>query len=82
MEIDIIALDENTDEIFFCEVKWSDLKRREAEKLLESLVAKAELMDWRRGNRTEYYGIIARKIAGKEEFRDQGYVVYDLEDMR
>lgn len=82
VEIDIIALDENADEIFFCEVKWSDLKRREAEKLLESLVAKAESMDWRRGNRTEYYGIIARKIAGKEEFRDQGYFVYDLEDMR
>ncbi|MEA1944910.1 MAG: ATP-binding protein [Euryarchaeota archaeon] len=81
-EIDIIALNEKTDEIFFCEVKWKNLLKHETEKVLESLVAKAGLMEWRKRNRKEYYGIIARKIAGKEEFRDHGYVAYDLEDMR
>ena len=81
-EIDIVALNEETDEILFCEVKWKNLGKHETEKLLKSLIEKAELMDWRTMKRKEYYGIIARKIDGKEGFRDRGYVAFDLEDMR
>jgi len=79
-EIDIVALNEETSEILFCEVKWTDLGKPKAERLLSSLIAKAESMDWRTGERNEYYGIIARKIDCKEEFRDRGYVAFDLED--
>ena len=63
-------------------MKWKNLGKHEAEKLLKSLVAKTELMDWRTTKRKEYYGIIARTIDGKEELRNRGYAAFDLEDMR
>ena len=80
-EIDIVALDEEGVEIFFCEVKWKDLGKNETLKLLDRLKRKAALMKWRNDERKEYYSVIAKKIGGKEEISGMGYFVYDLEDI-
>jgi AAA+ ATPase superfamily predicted ATPase len=80
-EIDIVALDEEGVEIFFCEVKWKNLGKNETLKLLDRLKRKAVMMKWRSNERKEYYSVIAKKIDGKKEISGMGYFVYDLEDI-
>ena len=36
---------------------------------------------WHNDERSELYGIIAKKIEGKEKLREEGYLVFDLEDI-
>jgi len=79
-EIDIAALNEETREIAFFECKWSSVGRRDAERIIADLKRKAALVKWRNQERKEYYGIIAKNIANKEELRSKGYLVYDLKD--
>ncbi len=78
-EIDIVALNDKKKQIAFFEVKWGKLSYQEAERLLNALMDKAKLVDWQiKGEgRQEYYGIIAGSIEGKEELRNQGFMVYD-----
>lgn len=44
---------------------------------------KATLVEWhvKGGDKREYYGIIAESIEGKEELRNQEFMVYDLEEL-
>ncbi|OYT40912.1 MAG: hypothetical protein B6U86_03370 [Candidatus Altiarchaeales archaeon ex4484_43] len=79
-EIDLLALNEKTKEIGFFEVKWRDLNLREAGNLLLELRRKSEIVNWNSGERKEYYGLIAKKINGKEKLRKDGCLCYDLED--
>ena len=83
-EIDIVAVNGKRKQIYFFEVKWGKLNYREAEKLLHALSDKAKLADWhvKGGDKRDYYGIIAQSIEGKEELCDQGFMVYDLEDLK
>ncbi len=80
LEIDLIALSEETKQILFCECKWRDLKLKDAEKLLKNLKEKSTFVNWNKADRKEYFGIIAKKIERKDELRDRGYTVFDLED--
>ncbi|MBU4075395.1 MAG: ATP-binding protein [Euryarchaeota archaeon] len=80
-EIDIVGLNEKTGEIMFCECKWYSLDIRSAKKLLMELRTKAAAVMWKNENRREYFGIIARKINGKEALRKDGYIVFDLADL-
>ncbi|MDD1745255.1 MAG: ATP-binding protein [Candidatus Methanoperedens sp.] len=80
VEIDLIALSEETKQILFCECKWQDLKFKDAEKLLENLKEKSTFVEWNKTDRKEYFGIIAKMIERKEELRDRGFTVFDLED--
>ncbi len=81
-EIDIVALNENTKEIAFLECKWSSVGKRDTERIIADLKRKAALVKWRNSRRKEYYGIIVKSIKRKEEFRSEGYLVYDLRDFR
>lgn len=81
-EIDLVGLSEKTGEIMFCECKWRSLSFQEAESMLEELKAKAEAVQWKAGKRMEYFGIVARKIAGKDKLRKKGFMVYDLSDIK
>ncbi len=83
-EIDIVAVNDKRKRIAFFEVKWGRLSYREAEKLLNALRDKAKLVDWhvKAEDKQEHYGIIAESIEGKEELRNQGFMVYDLEDLK
>jgi len=81
MEIDLVALNEETKEIGFFEVKWASLSQREAIKILEELKERSRSVKWHPGDRKEFFGIIAKRINGKEKLRDDGLFCYDLEDL-
>jgi AAA+ ATPase superfamily predicted ATPase len=78
-EIDIAAIDKERMEATFVEVKWADLHAVECEKILSQLRAKSEHVAWKRTK--ERFGVIGRKVQGKEELRKAGYLVWDLGDI-
>ncbi|MEA3324656.1 MAG: ATP-binding protein [Euryarchaeota archaeon] len=79
-EIDVVALNDATGEILFVECEWKNLYRRQAEVVLGELSEKSRHVDWNNAARTEYFGIIGKKIEGKDELREKGFVVMDLDD--
>ena len=80
LEIDLIALNENTKEIGFFECKWQDLNTERALKILEELKRKAGYVEWNNNKRKEYFGLIGRKIRDKSNLREKGFLVFDLDD--
>ncbi len=80
-EIDIVALNERTEEILFMECKWKHLDHRSASMVIGSLKEKAKRFRWNNEKRKEYFGIMAKKIEDKEKFRKIGYQVFDLDDL-
>lgn len=81
-EIDIVALNEGTKDIAFLECKWSSLSLKAAKSVIDDLRRKAGLVKWGDKARREHYGIIARNIRGKEDLKKEGYLAYDLSDLR
>lgn len=79
-EIDLVALNEFDNEIFFIECKWANLKGNRIRKLFDELKDKSLLVDWNNDAR-KHYVIIAKKVDNKEIFRKEGYYIFDLEDM-
>jgi hypothetical protein len=79
-EIDLVALNDETKDIVFFEVKWGKLTKKDADRLLSEVKRKAELVKWHNRSRKEHYGITAREIAGREELRREGILAYDLAD--
>lgn len=80
-EIDIVAINEETKEIGFFECKYRSLKLKEAKDILNELKEKSKYVDWDQEKRTEYFGLIAKKIERKEVFRKDGSkIVFDFED--
>jgi AAA+ ATPase superfamily predicted ATPase len=74
-------LNENTNEIFFVECKWKNLSEREAGNILEELKGKSRFVQWNNDVRKEYFGIVAKKVEGKDELIKKGFFVYDLDDL-
>ena len=79
-EIDLVALNEEDREIAFFEVKWSKLGKKDADRILTDLKRKAELVKWHNSKRKEHFGIIAKRIKGKDGLKKQGHLAYDLRD--
>jgi AAA+ ATPase superfamily predicted ATPase len=79
-EIDIVALNQETKEILLVECKWQKLGENDVGRVLHRLKEKSEYVKWHNGSRSEYYGIIAKEVAGKEELRKGGVVAFDLDD--
>lgn len=78
-EIDLVALNEREKKALFVEVKWKELKEREARGILKDLERKAELVGldgWEKR-----YGLVAKGIKGKEELKEKGWLAWDLEDI-
>jgi AAA+ ATPase superfamily predicted ATPase len=78
-EIDLIALDEEKQTATFLETKWSNLNKKDCERILQNLKTKTQHFRWKR--KKENYGIIAKKINEKEHLADQGYLTFDLRDL-
>lgn len=74
-EIDIVALG---DETTLIEVKWKDLSRKDALRVLREIEVKAEKV--RSAGKTRL-GLIAKSVKGKDELREEGYLAWDLEDI-
>ncbi len=83
-EIDLIVLNEPEKESIFFEFKWSELGRRDCERIVEELKEKAAYFDWYSKERTEQYGIVARRIENeaKKDLQSKGCLVYDLDDFK
>jgi AAA+ ATPase superfamily predicted ATPase len=80
-EIDLIALNEQTKQIAFFEVKWHEFKReKEAARILDALKEKSAFVNWFNNVREEHFGLIAKKIDEevKEKLRSEGYLVFDI----
>ncbi|MBN2488947.1 MAG: ATP-binding protein [Methanosarcinaceae archaeon] len=80
LEIDAVALNETTKEMFFVECKWKALSFNNSLNILNELKEKSPYVDWNNNIRKEYFGIAAKKIEGKNELREMGFVVFDLDD--
>jgi AAA+ ATPase superfamily predicted ATPase len=79
-EIDITLLNEDTKEILFVECKWKNLSLEQVETILGELLEKSHHVNWNNEVRTEYFGIIGKRIEEKDELRERGFVVFDLND--
>ena len=79
-EIDIVTLDEESKEIGFFECKYRTLKFKDALDILAELRTKSGYVDWNTNKRKEHFGLIAKKITGKETLRKEGFIVFDFDD--
>jgi len=79
-EIDIVAINEETKEIIFIEVKWKNINARDAEKIIDELKEKSKFVEWYNKERREYFGIIAKRIDEKENLNKKGVIAFDLLD--
>lgn len=75
-EIDIVAVGKS--ETTLIEVKWKELGKKDALKVLRELEVKAEKV--RSAGKTRL-GLIAKSVKGKDELREEGYLAWDLEDI-
>lgn len=77
-EIDLVALDEGEKRALFIEVKWKELREKDGSRILRDLERKSELVgldEWEKS-----YGLVAKKIVGREKLEREGLLVWDLED--
>lgn len=76
-EIDIVALNDDTNEILFCECKWQDDVN--AGKILFELKEKSKYVKWHDDNRKESFAIFAKSF--REKVKEPGLILFDLKDM-
>ncbi len=76
-EIDILALNEETKEILFCECKWQD--KVDVKKILQELKEKARYVKWHDEKRKEHYAIFAKSY--KEKIKEPGVMLFDAEEL-
>lgn len=76
-EIDLIALNDRTNEIVFCECKWQ--KNVDAGKVLKNLKEKARYVEWLNNERKEHYAVFAKSF--KEKTKEENTFLYELKDL-
>lgn len=76
-EIDIVALNDQTKQILFCECKWQD--KVDAGRILRELREKAEYVEWNNDKRHEHYAIFAKSF--KERIKEPDVMLFDLNDL-
>ncbi len=80
LEIDVVGLNKEKNLAGFFECKWMGLSEGEAKNILAGLKRKAAYVEWHNRGRDEAYGLFAKKVAGKERLREDGFLVFDLDD--
>ncbi|MBI3051847.1 ATP-binding protein [Candidatus Woesearchaeota archaeon] len=79
-EIDLLALNEKTKEILFCECKWQD--KVNAKKVAMELEVKSKFVNWNVGSRKEMFAIFAKSFGTKiSEFEGKHVRCFDLKDL-
>ena len=81
-EIDLVAINESSNEICFAECKWR--KRRTSLSDLQELIEKAKLVVWRNKNRKEHFAFFSRSgfDAGVKDFAAKNNIrIFDLNDI-
>ena len=82
VEIDLLATNDETKEILFIECKWSSLSLRDSLRIMEKLKEKSSFVKWNKTDRVEHFGIVAKKIEGKDVLKEKGFFVLDMEDFQ
>ncbi len=77
-EIDIVAINGTTNDIFFAECKWSD--DVDAKAILGELKGKTEHVPWQKEKRKEHFAIFAKSFKHKE-YLGANIALYDLKDL-
>lgn len=80
-DIDLVALNDEEKKILFVETKWRDLSLEESKNILDELKRKAGHVQWFSKKRKEFYGLMARRIDGKEKMKNEGHFLFDLRDL-
>jgi len=81
-EIDIIAMNEDSQELCFCECKWK--KQEVGLDTLKELEEKTMFVDWFNKTRTEYFMVISRSgftSAARKYGSAKGMLLYDVRDL-
>jgi len=78
-EIDIVCINQRTSKICFIEVKWSSLTYSAAIHVINRLREKSKYLSI--GFKDVCFGIIAKSISEKDKLKEQGYLVFDFEDI-
>jgi len=82
-EIDIVAINEGTKEILFCECKWRN--RNVDWGIVEELKQKAQLVDWHNKIRKERFLVVSKSGFTKnclEKMHDEDVLHWDLGDIK
>jgi len=77
VEIDVVALDRKEKKAVLLEVKWKNINRKEAYKILAELEEKGKELPYP----TKYYGLVGLDIDSREDLEKDGYLVYELKDL-
>jgi AAA+ ATPase superfamily predicted ATPase len=81
-EIDIVATNEGTGDILFCECIWDD---KETDKnVMEELLEKSQMVEWGGENRNNHYAVASRKgftLEAKMFAEGNGIHLFTLEEM-
>jgi len=80
-EIDIVGLNDSTEEIHFVECKWKNMSEMDALQVLNKLQVKSDLVQWNNDTRKEYFVLVAKKVGGKESLRKEGFLIFDMDDL-
>jgi len=78
VEVDLIVLNSKKGVAGFFEVKWRNMDLRDAKRALLELERKIENIKIKREK--EYLGIIAKRISDKDRLKEEGLLVFDLDD--
>jgi len=76
-EIDLIAYSSREKRGILFEVKWKELQYSDAKNILSKLIGKSHLVKIEK----KEYGLIAKKLSGKEMLKKEGFFAMDLDDM-
>jgi AAA+ ATPase superfamily predicted ATPase len=74
-EIDVVALNDKTKEVMFCECKWSD--NVNGYRIIQDLKKKAKFVPFK-GDK-EYYAVFARSF--KKKIKEDNVFLFDINDM-
>ncbi len=77
-EIDIVALNEETKEILFCECKWQE--KRTGINTLEGLQEKSKLVEWNDNKRKEHFALFS-KSGFNDNLHRKDVLLFDLKDI-
>jgi AAA+ ATPase superfamily predicted ATPase len=76
-EVDVVGVKGKT--VYALEVKWADLKERDAKRVLGRLEKKINREPFAKYD--VMVGVLAKRVERKEDLREEGYVVLDLGDL-
>jgi len=77
-EIDLLGVDRIKKKMLFGEVKWKRLSPKQVKDIFEDLERKSLILD---DSFSKEFMVVGKKISEKKRLREEGYKVFDLDDV-